>query len=115
MLIFEDSITTNISLSAIANCDEIQAINYSTSGSKFRGVYEQLRAFKKVHGDTSVKQIIIHVETNHLPRDNPVDVAKKPADVHASKEFEMMVHASKKFPKIYFSAILPKLGKSLKT
>ena len=55
MLIFEDSITTNISLSAIANCDEIQAINYSTSGSKFRGVYEQLRAFKKVHGDTSVK------------------------------------------------------------
>ena len=77
MIIFGDIITKNISPSAIVNCDEIQAVNYSTGGSKVRGVYDQLRAFKKDHGVTSVKLIIIHVETNDLLRDNPVDVANK--------------------------------------
>ena len=77
LLIFGDSITKNKSPSAVANCDEIQGINYSTGGSKVPGVYKQRRAFEKNHGDASVKSIIIHVGTNHLPRDNPVDVAKK--------------------------------------
>ena len=77
MLIFNDSITKNINPSATVNCDEIQAVNYSTGGSKVRGVYEQLWAFKKDHGDASVKSIIIHVGTNHRPRDNPLDVANK--------------------------------------
>ena len=81
----------------------------------FEAHTKQLRAFKKVHGDTSVKYVIIHVGTNHLLRDNPVDVAKKSADVHASKEFEMMVHASKEFRKMYFSATIPKLAGSFQS
>ena len=44
-----------------------------------------------------------------------MDVAKKSADVLASKEFEMMVHASKEFRKIYFSTTLPKLARSFKS
>ena len=100
------NITRNISPSVIANCDEIQVVNYSTGWSKVWDVYEQLRAFKKDHGDASVKLVLKHLGTNHKPRDNPVDVANKIC--------RLMFHASKEFPKtlIYFSAILPKFGRS---
>ena len=54
--------------------------NSLTSESKVRGVYEQLRAFKKDHGDASVNSVIIHVGTNHLPLGNPVDVTKLQTD-----------------------------------
>ena len=61
---------------------------------------------KKDHGDSSLKSIIIHVGTNHLPRDNPVDMA--------NKIWRLMIHTSKEFPNtlIYFSAILPKFNRS---
>lgn len=63
--------------------------NSLTSESKVRGVYEQLRAFKKDHGDASVKNL-------------------------ANKMFRMIIHTSKEFSNtsIYFSAILPKFGRS---
>ena len=98
--VFEDSITKNMRPSAIANCDEKQAVNYSASGSKVRDVYEQLRAFKKDHDDASIKSIIILAGTNHLLRYNPVDVANKIC--------RLMIHTSKEFPNtsINFSAIL---------
>ena len=77
LLIFGGSIKKIYISSALANCDEIQAVNYLTGGSKVREVYEQLRTFKKDHSDTRVKSMIIHVGTNHLPRNNPVDVINK--------------------------------------
>ena len=40
LLIFEVSITKNISPSAIAKYDEMQAVNCSTDGSKVGGIYE---------------------------------------------------------------------------
>ena len=50
--------------------------------------------------------MIIHVGINHLPRDNPMDVA--------NKIWILMVHAGKEFPKtsVHFSAVLPKFGRS---
>ena len=79
----------------------MQTVNYLTGGSKVRDVYEQLGAFKKDHSDARVKSMIIHVGTNHVPRDNPVDVINKIC--------RQMVYASKEFLKtsIHFSAILP--------
>ena len=69
-------------------------------------MYQQLRAFKKDHGDASLKPIIIQAGTNHLPRDNTVDVENKIC--------RLMIHASKEFPitSIYFSAMLPKFRRS---
>ena len=74
-----------------------------------RGVYEQVRGFKKDHSNDSVELIIIHVGTNHLPRDNAVDVA--------NKIFRLMINACKEFPNtlLYFLAILPKFGGSCNT
>ena len=105
-LIFRDSITKNISLSARANCDEIQAVNYSTGGLKARGVCKQLRVFKKDHCNACVKSIVIHVGANHLSRDNLVDVV--------NKIYRLMIHISTKFPNtlIYFLAIVTKFDRS---
>ena len=94
-LIFRDSITKNISLSARANCDKIQAVNYSTGGLKARGVCKQLRVFKKDHRNASVKSIVIHAGANHLSRDNVVDVV--------NKIYRLMIHISTKFPNIVTS------------
>ena len=106
LLIFSDSITKNISLLATANCDEIQAVNYSTGGLKARGVCKQLRVFKKDHRNANVKSIVIHVVANHLPRDNLVDVV--------NKIYRLMIHISTKFPNtlIYFLAIVTKFDRS---
>ena len=61
LLIFDDSITKNISPSAIVNFDETQDVNYSTGKSKVKDVYKQLRTFKKDLGDAIVKLIVFHV------------------------------------------------------
>ena len=101
-----NSLTANTLGQYLVNCDEIQTVNYSAGRSKVRGVYEQLRAFKKNHGNTSVKSIIVHVGTNHPLQENTVDVANKIC--------RLLVHTSTEFPNtsIYFSAILPKFGRS---
>ena len=107
LLIFGNSITKKIRPSVIIHCDEIQAVYYSTGGSNVRGVYEQHWAFKKDHGDASVKSIIIHVGTNCLPPESPVEMANKIC--------RLMIHTSKEFSNIltYFLAILTKFGRSL--
>ena len=79
LLIFGGSITKIISPSVIVSCDKIEAVNYSTGRSQVRGIYEQIRALKKDHGNVSLKSITIHVGTNHLRRHN-TDVTKKIAD-----------------------------------
>ena len=101
-----NSLTANTRGQYLVNCDEIQNVNYSAGRSKVRGVYEQLRAFKKNHGNASVKSIIVHVGTNHPLQENTVDVANKIC--------RLLVHTSTEFPNtsIYFSAILPKFGRS---
>ena len=92
----------NINLLARANCNELQVVNYSTVGLKAPGVYKQIQAFRKDHCSASAKSIIIHVRTNHLPRDNLVDVVNKICS--------LMVHLSYEFPNtsIHFLAIPPK-------
>ena len=84
----------------------MQAINYSTGGSKARGTYEQLRGSKKNLADTSVKSMIIHVGINHLSSDNPMDVT--------SKICRLMFYGSKELLKtsIYFWVVLLTFGRS---
>ena len=55
--------------------------------------------------DSQVKNIIIHVGTNHLPRDNPKDTAKEIC--------KLLVRIQYQFPNtvIFYSGILPKFGK----
>ena len=104
MLIFEDSIKESIYPSAIANCYKIQAVNYLTGGSKVQSIYKQPQAFKKDHGNASLKSMIMHFGINHLLRGNLMDVA--------NKIFSLMVHARKECPtSFYFSPILHKFSK----
>ena len=41
------------------------------------GIYEHLSLFQEEYKGTQVKNVIIHVGTNHLPRDNVEDTTKK--------------------------------------
>ena len=73
LVIFGDSITKRIHQSFIARCEKSLALNYSVGGAKVRGVYEQMWTFKENHEQATVTNVIIHVGTNHLPRDHPSD------------------------------------------
>ena len=85
LLIFGDSITKNISPSAIVNCDEMQAANCSTDGSKVEGITSNSELLRRRFG---------------------VDVGNKICI--------LMIHTNEEFPNtsIYFLAILPKFGRS---
>ena len=104
LVIFGDSITKRIDPSFIARCEKSLALNYSVRGAKVRGVYEQMRTFRENHQEAAIKNVIIYVGTNHLPRDQPSDITTKIS--------KLLLHATKEFTNtsIYFSAILPKFN-----
>ena len=95
LVLFRDSITKRIDPSFIARCGKSLAWNCSVVGAKVGGVCEQMR--RENHQEAAVTNIIIHVPTNHIPRDYPS---------------KLLLHATKEFPNtlIYFSAILPKFN-----
>ena len=63
-----------------------------------------MRTFRENHQEVAVTNVIIHVSTNHVPRDNPRAITTKIS--------KLLLHATKEFPNalIYFSAILPKFN-----
>ena len=90
LVIFGDSITKRIDPSFIARCEKSLALNYSIRGAKVRGVYEQMRTFRENHQEAAITNVIIHVGTNHLPRDQPSDITTKIS--------KLLLHATKEFP-----------------
>ena len=105
LVIFGDSITKYIRPEKICKCDTTQALNYSKSGAKVRGIYEQLNIFQEEHKDAHVKNILIHVGTNHLPRENPEDITRKIC--------KLLMRIRQEYPDaiIFYSCILPKIGR----
>ena len=103
LVIFGDSITKRIDPSFIARCEKSLALNYSVGRAKVRGVYEQMRTFRENHQEAAVTNVIIHVGTNHIPRDHPSDITTKS---------QLLLHTTKEFQNtsIYFSTILPKFN-----
>ena len=77
LVIFGDSITKRIDPSFIARCNKSLALKYSVGGAKVQGVYEQMRTFRENHQVAAVTNLIIHVGTNHLPRDHPNHITMK--------------------------------------
>ena len=59
-----------------------------------------MRTFRENHQEVAVTNVIIHVSTNHVPRDNPRAITTKIS--------KLLLHATKEFPNasVYFSAIL---------
>ena len=104
LIILGDSITKYIIPERITKGPEEKSINFSKSGAKVKHVYDQFREFKELHGDTVVSNVIVHVGTNHLPRDDPCDVLRKISKLLLFLQKEM------KESTIYFSAIIPKFG-----
>ena len=104
LVIFGDSITKYIIPENICKYDPNHAVNLSKSGAKVKGIYQELSIFKEEYKDTRVKNIIIHVGTNHLPSDNYEDTAKKLR--------KLLVRIQCQFPNtvIFYSGILPKFG-----
>ena len=51
LVIFGDSITKYISPERIEKSDISNAANYSKSGAKVRGIYDQFRQFQSEHGN----------------------------------------------------------------
>ena len=82
-------------------------MSLSKRDAKVKGSYKKLSIFQEEHKDTRVKNIITHVGTNHLPRDNPKDTAKKIC--------KLLVRIQYQFPNtvILYSGILPKFGKKV--
>ena len=73
LVILGDSISKRIDQSFIARCEKSLALNYAVEGAKVWGVYEQMWTFRENHQEAAVTNVIIHVGTNHLPRDHPND------------------------------------------
>ena len=105
LVIFGDSFSKYIIPENIFKYDPQHAVNLSKSGAEAKGIYKQLSLFHEEYKDSQVKKIIIHVGTNHLPRDNPEDTAKKIC--------RLLVRIQYQFPDtvILYSKILPKFGK----
>ena len=59
---------------------------------KSGAIYETLSNFQEEYKDSQVKNIIIHVGANHLPRDNPKDTAQR--------TFKLLVRIQYQFPDI---------------
>ena len=106
ILIFGDSITKFINPAKIAKCEPEKALNYSTSGARVRGIYDQFREFKNDYPNATSKNIIIHVGTNHFGRDNPDDTSRKVG--------KLLTFIGKEMPnsKVHFSSILPRYDAS---
>ena len=104
LIVFGDSITKNIFASSIVKCNENEALNYSVGGAKVKGIYDQFRKFKEEHQNASVKNVLVHVGTNHLllPNNDPDDVARKIGKLLNFLTYELPE------AKVFFSAILPK-------
>ena len=87
--------------------DSITKLNYSTSGARVRGNYDQFREFKNNHPNATSKNIIIHVGTNHFGRDNPDDTSRKVG--------KLLTFIGKEMPnsKVHFSSILPRYDASI--
>ena len=94
LVIFGDSITKRIDPSFLARCDQSLALNYSVGGAKVQGVYKQMRVFRENHQETGITNVIIHVSTNHLPRDYLRDITTKinKLPLHATKEFPKYIN-----------------------
>ena len=56
ILIFGDSITKFINPAKIAKCEPEKALNYSTSGARVRGIYDQFREFKNNYPTATSKK-----------------------------------------------------------
>ena len=106
LLILGDSITKNINPCTIAKCNESEALNYSVGGSRVKGIYDQIRKFQNEHERATVDKIILHIGTNHLPYEQPMNVAQKIC--------RLLTYLKEQFPnsRILYSAILPKFNKT---
>ena len=71
----------------ICKCDPQHPVNLSKSGAKVKGIYEQLSLFQEEYKGTQVKNIIVHVGTNHLPRDPYVPLGNE-SDKNFRSEIE---------------------------
>ena len=71
-----DSITKYSNPEKVMRCNPEKAIKCS-NGSKFKDICDQYRHFSPNQKETDVSNIILHVRTNHLPRDDPNNVVKK--------------------------------------
>ena len=105
LVIFGDCITKYIIPENICKCDPQHAVNLSKSGAKVKGIYKQLSLFQEGYEDTRVKNIIIHVGTNHLTRDNPEDTAKNICNLLVRIQYQFADTV------IFYSGIPPKFGK----
>ena len=104
LVIFGDSIVTRIKPEAIMKCDENRAINLSKRGGKVKDVYKQIEYFKEEYKSTKVENVIVHVGSNHIPRESPKDIVKKLC------KLLQRVKAEFSNAKIFFSGILLKFG-----
>ena len=82
---------------------QIISIELFSRGCQGARSTEEFSAFRENHQEAAVTNVIIHVVTNHLPRDHPNDITK------ISK---LLLHSTKRFPNtsIYFSVILLKFN-----
>ena len=104
LVIFGDSITKRIIPNNIVKCDENKALNYSQGGARVKGIYDQIRQYKSENPDADANNILVHVGSNHIPRESPESTAKKIC--------KLLLYIREEMPKalIFFSGILPKIG-----
>ena len=88
----------------IIKCNEHEVTNFSQSGAKVKDIYRQVERFKNSHKGSKVENIVIHVGTNQIQRENPRDSSKKIC------KFLQKVKSDFKDAVVYFSSILPNLG-----
>ena len=87
-------------------CNPEKAINYSTSWSKVKDIYDQYREFRAYHKKANISNITLHIGTNQLSSDDTNYVAKKVCKQlrHLQQEFSYATN--------YYSTILPTYGKN---
>ena len=107
LVIFGDSIVKYIKAHKIAKSEEEKSINYAHSGARIRDIYDQIKKFKTDHPSAVANNVILHVGTNHLSRDEPKDLIAK-----LSKVLQYLRNLLPN-TNIFFSGILPKIGNFL--
>ena len=106
LVIFGDSITKRIQVETIMKCDDDKICNLSKKGARVRDIYRQIEEFKAQHEQTKIENIVIHVGTNHIQRENPTDISRKICKVLKRVKFAFQD------TKVYFSSIIPKYDSS---
>ena len=100
-VIFGDSIVKRIEPEKITKNTE-ESLNYAVSGAKVKHIYDQYRLFSEEHNDVNVRNVIVHVGCNHLPRDDPDNVVQKICKLLSFLESNLP-NAN-----IFYSGIIPK-------